>query len=113
MAIFNGSGPAYQFVTVTNSATAIYNTTTSIGTSVAFPTGVTLTNITIVNTGSTTCFVGQSAVTAVTGIPLAAGQQLTIQGWTSAQGGGNVLFAITASGSTTVEASLASLASVA
>jgi hypothetical protein len=113
VAIFNGSGPAFQFATVTNSATAIYNSTTSIGTSIAFPTGVTLKDITVVNTGATQCFVGQSGVTSATGIPLGAGQQLTIQGYTTAQGGGNVLFAITASGSTTVECSLATLASVA
>ncbi len=94
MAIFANSAATQTTASVTNSATQIYNTSAS-----GIPAGVTLRNITIVNTGSVTFFVGQSAVTAVTGIAVPAGGQLTIEGYAFAQGaaGGNV-YAITASG---------------
>lgn len=112
MAIFNGNLPACQTTTVTNSVTPIYSSTSFGG--VSFPTGVTLRDLTVVNTGTVTCYVGGSAVSgSTTGVILAPGNQLTIQGWTAATAGGNVMFAITAAGSTTVECSLATLASVA
>ena len=125
MAVFNGTPPSYQQVpnnanaTVTSSATQIYNTTsfTAVGGTVySFPVGATLRDLTIVNTGATTCFIGTSSVTASTGVPLRAGEQLTIQGSHVQAESGNTswnLYAITASGTTTIEASLATQVAVA
>jgi hypothetical protein len=125
MAIFNGAPPSMQIIpnntnaTVTSSATQIYNTTsyTAVGGTVySFPVGATLRDITIVNTGTVTCFIGTSAVTAATGVPLRAGEQLTIQGsHVQAESGATSwnLYAITASSTTTIEASLATQVAVA
>jgi len=126
VAIFNTSYPSFQTVpnstnaTVGTSAVQIYNTTNfqpvGAGSAIAFPTGGTLRDLTIVNNGAVTCFVGTSSVTATTGVPLAPGQQLTIQGSQAVASSGNTswnLYAITASGTTTIEASLATVVSVA
>jgi hypothetical protein len=114
MPIFNTSAPAFQGPTaVPNTATQIFNTTgTPIGSpTVDFPTGATLTAITLINVGAVNCFLGTSAVTAATGLILKPGEQLTIQNGTHvvAETGTTSwnLYAITASGSTTVEVSLA------
>jgi hypothetical protein len=116
MAIFNSSTPSYQGpTTVSNSATQIYNTTgTPISDpTVEFPTGAALSEITVINTGTVTCWVGASSVTDATGTPLKSGEQLTIRGngHVAAESGTSSwnLYAITASGSTTVEASLATV----
>jgi hypothetical protein len=116
MAIFNSSTPSFQGPTsVTSSATQIYNTT---GTPIAsptvdFPAGAALSEITVVNTGTVTCFVGTSAVTAATGLVLKSGEQLTIRGagHVAAETGTSSwnLYAITSSGSTSVIASLATV----
>jgi hypothetical protein len=102
MAIF--SSGSVQTTTVTNSATKVFDTTSSL-----YATGATLTNLTLVNTGSTTCFVGIASVTT-TGLRLAAGQQLTIYGYSYAKSDttGDV-YAITASGTTTIQAGLATV----
>lgn len=64
-------------------------------------------NPTLVNVGANTCFVGQSGVTATTGITVAVGAQLTLQGTEEA------IYAICASGkTTTVESGLGSVVSV-
>ena len=88
--------------TVTNSATKIFDSTSS-----KFATGAHLTDLTVINTGTTTCFVGIAAVT-VTGLRLAPGQQIVINGYNYVKGDttGDV-YAITASGTTTVETGLA------
>lgn len=116
MAIFAASPPAYQTTaSVGSSATQIYNTTsvTTGGHTYSFPTGVTLSELTIVNTGSVTCFVGTSAVTAATGTPLRSGEQLTIRGSNHVQAESGAtswnLYAITSSGTTSVEAGLATV----
>lgn len=122
MAIFNVSPPAYQGAgagrnAVTNSATQIYSSTSVTVNSITytFPTTVTLHDLTIVNTGTVACYLGSSSVTAATGLPLKPGEQVTIQGAvvaaTSGVLGWNV-YAITASGTTTTEASLATVVSV-
>jgi hypothetical protein len=125
MAIFNGTSPSYQqtpnnaSASVGTSATQIYNTTsfTAVGGTVySFPAGAVLRDLTIVNTGAVTCFIGTSSVTASTGIPLLAGEQLTIQGSHKQAESGNAswnLYAITASGTTQVECSLATQVAVA
>lgn len=100
MAIFASGG--VQTTTVTNSATKVFDTTSSL-----YTTGATLTDVTLVNVGTTTCFVGIAAVTT-TGLRLAPGQQLTITGYKYVKGNtlGDV-YAITASGTTVIEAGLA------
>lgn len=122
MGIFNGAPPSTQIVpnntnaSVTSSATQIYNTTsfTAVGgTTYSFLTGATLRDLTIINTGTVTCFVGTSSVTASTGLRLDPGQQLTIQGSNTVGSTNWNLYAITSSGTTTVEASLASQVAVA
>lgn len=115
MAIFASSPPAYQAtasVSTTSGGTVIYSTTSiTIGsTTYTFPTGVTLSELTIQNTGTVTCFVGQNGVTATTGVPLKSGEQLTIRGngHLAAESGASSwnLYAITASGTTSIVASL-------
>ena len=122
MAIFNTSPPAYQAFgagrnAVTNSATQIYSSTSvTVGsTTYTFPTGSVLHDITIINTGTVTCYLGSSSVTSSTGLPLAPGQQATIQGTVTAATAGVLgwnIYAITASGTTTTQASLATVAVV-
>lgn len=107
MAIFANSAATQTTASVGNTATQIYNTSAT-----GIPTGVTLHDLTVVNTGSTTIYLGQSAVTAVTGLALPAGAQVTFNGWSHAQGDatGNV-YAITASGTSSAIAGLATVAS--
>lgn len=123
MSIFNSSPPAFQASpsggrsTVTNSATQVYSSTSvTVGsTTYTFPAGVVLHDLTIINTGSTTCYLGSSTVTSSTGLPLKPGEQLTIQGQVTAATSGVLgwnIYAITASGTTTMEASLATVAVV-
>lgn len=117
MAIFNSSTPSFQGPTsVTSAATQIYSTTgTPISSpAVDFPTGTALAGITVINTGTVTCWVGTSSVTATTGLVLKSGEQVTISngnGHVAAESGASSwnLYAITSSGTTTVEASLVSL----
>jgi hypothetical protein len=122
MAIFNTTSPSFQTVpnntnaVVDTTARQIYNTTSFTptgGAAISFPVGVALRDLTILNTGSITCFVGTSTVTATTGVPLRGGEQLTIQSSLHTQGESGAtswnLYAITASGTTTIEASLGTL----
>lgn len=100
MGIF--AAPTVTATTVTNAATKIFDSTSS-----KFATGAYLTDLIIINTGTTTCFVGIAAVTT-TGLRLAPGQQITFTGYKYLKGDttGDV-YAITASGTTTVETGLA------
>jgi hypothetical protein len=104
VAIFADSA-ATQTTSVGNSATEIFNTSAT-----GIPTGVTLHDVTIVNTGSVTVYLGISAVTASTGLPLQPGAQITYNGYSFAQGasGGNI-YAITSSGTAVVVAGLATV----
>jgi|SRR6185437_6180472 hypothetical protein len=118
MAIFNSTQPSYQGpTTVTTAATQIYNT---VGTPISspaapteFPTGAALSEITVVNTGPATVWVGSSTVSGTEGTPLKAGEQLTIRGTGHVAGetGSSSwnLWAITSSGSAVVQASLATV----
>lgn len=54
--------------------------------------------ICVKNTGATTCYIGGSDVTSANGYPLAAGEAFAADSAT----GGDVLYARTASGTTTV-----------
>ncbi len=131
MSIFNGSPPAFQSTqtagTSVGTAAAgvqIYNAgsatvVTSGGTAFyAFPTTATLSNLTLINVGTATAYLGGAGTpTTTTGVPLMPGAQLTIQG-TSATGAANSstvsfnLWAITAGGTTSIEASLATVVAV-
>lgn len=127
--IFNGTQyPAYQQVpnntnaSVGTTATAIYSSTSFVpvggGAGGTFPTGSLLPALTIINTGGTVCYIGSSSVTTATGVPLQPGQQLTISGGpgvVAATAGvlGWNFSAITPGGTTTIEASLPTLVSVA
>jgi len=113
MAIFNTGTPSFQGPTsVPNTATQIYSTTGSSNPTVNFATGTVLSAITVVNVGAVTCWIGTSSVTASTGIVLKAGEQLTISngnGHVAAESGASSwnLYAITSSGTTSVEVTLA------
>ena len=64
----------------------------------------------IENTGSVTVYLGQSGVTSSTGLPLLAGQQITYNGFSTPTGAsGTGLYAITASGTSTVVVGLATI----
>jgi hypothetical protein len=120
MAIFSGVAPALQGpTTVTSAATQIFDTIgTPIGThTTTFTAGTNLGALTVINTGAANCWIGTASVTAVTGLLLKPGEQLTIQNGThiAAESGAATswnLYAITASGTTTVEAGLATFPSV-
>jgi hypothetical protein len=112
VAIFNGSQPACQTYTGITTVTPIYNTTSF--NAINFPTGVTITSLTVINTSTATMYVGGSAVAgATTGVTLPPGGQLTIQGLSLATGGGNVLYAVVTTGTGSCEVAPTSLVSVA
>lgn len=99
MAIFASN--TIKTTSVTTAAVKIFDVTSS-----AFATGATLKNVTVMNTGSVTAFIGIASVTT-TGLRLAPGQQLTINGYSYVKGDTTGdLYAITASGTTTIEAGL-------
>jgi hypothetical protein len=89
---------------VGNSATKVFDVTSS-----NWADGATLTNVTVLNTGTVTAFIGIAAVTA-TGLRLAPGQQLTIYGYSYVKGNtAGDIYAITASGTTTIETGLSTV----
>jgi hypothetical protein len=111
MAIFDTGSAAYQTTTVTSGGQTAFNANSTA--LAALSPAVTLKDVTVMNVGSVTAYLGQSGVTATTGITLKPGQQITIQGYTAVTGTTtNNVFAITSSGSTVLLAGLASLASV-
>lgn len=129
MAIFNGAPPAFQSttaagITLGNSAVQVYNAgsatvITTAGTSYyAFPSSAVLQNLTIINTGTATAYLGANTVgstpTAAAGFGLPPGFQLTLQGTAvvSATASNFNVWAITAAGNTTLEASLATVVAV-
>ena len=104
MAIY-ANGPAYQSTSVGNSATLIFSGT--IAALAALSPAVALRNVTIENVGAVTAYVGGSSVTAAA-LPLAPGQQVLIEGYlTTSNTTTHDLYAITASGTTTLNAGLA------
>lgn len=105
MAIF--ATGSIQTTSVTTAATKVFDTTSAL-----YTTGATLANVTLINTGAVACHVGIAAVTT-TGLTLNPGEQLTITGYSHVKGDTTGdLYAITASGTTTVEAGLATDATV-
>ena len=104
MAIF---GSNVQNTSVTNSATAVFNPNAAPFSTLAGP----LKDVTIENVSATvTVYLGQSTVTSSTGLPLGPGQQVTFEGSSTPAGAsGTAIYAITASGTASVVAGLATL----
>lgn len=96
MAVFANSAATQTTASVGNTATQIFNVSAS-----GIPTGAVIGDLIVVNTGATTMFIGQSAVTAVTGLRVPAGGSVTLTGFgaTQAVTTGNV-YGITSSGTT-------------
>lgn len=117
MATFAAAPPALQGPTsVGTSATQIFSTTGSSNPTVNFTAGAQLASITVTNVGTRTCWVGTSSVTGTAGVPLQAGESLTINNGShkAAESGTSSwnLYAITASSTTLVEVALTTFPSV-
>jgi hypothetical protein len=97
MAIFANSA-ATQVGAVTSSSSLIFNVAAS-----GIPTGAALGDITVINTGATTIFIGSfTGVTAITGLRVPPGAQVTVNGLNAVQSSTNGnIYAITASGTST------------
>lgn len=109
MAIFDAGSAAYQGPTSVGGTAVLIWSGTATALAAVTP-AVTLRDITVQNVGSFTCYVGGSSVTTAA-MPVPAGAQLTIQGWTATSNKTtNDVFAITTSGATATSV-IASLAS--
>jgi len=107
VAIF-GTGIALQTNTVTSSAHLVW-TANSTALAALSP-AITVHDVTIINTGSVTVYLGTSSVTAATGLALPSGAQLTYNGYVATTGTTtNDIYGITSSGTTTTEAALATV----
>jgi hypothetical protein len=94
MAIFANSSAVQSTASVANTATLIFDSDAS-----GIPTGVTIGDVTLMNTGAVTFFVGQSGVTSSTGLRVPPGAQVTINAFGALQSSTNYdIYAITASG---------------
>jgi len=95
MAIF-ANGVATQTASVLSTATLIFDSDAA-----GIPAGVTIGDVTVINTGKNTMFIGQSSVTASTGLRVPSGAQVTINGFGALQSSTNFdIYAIAASSST-------------
>ena len=127
MAIFNGAPPAFQSTqnagTSVGTAAAgvqVYNAgsatvVTTAGTAFyAFPASAILSNLTVINTGTATAYIGSAGTPTTSSLALPAGFQLTIQGTAvvSATSSNFNLWAITSAGTTSIEAGLATVVAV-
>ena len=80
VAIFDVGSPAYQATaSVGTTATLVWSGTAA--SLAAISPAVTLRDITVINTGANPIFVGGTSVTYATGMYVAPGAQLTVQGW--------------------------------
>ena len=94
MAIFASSIYTQSTASVGSTATLVFDAdpTSSVAGSV-------IGDVTVINTGTVTFFVGQSGVTATTGLRVPPGAQVTINGFGAVQSSTNYdIYAITASG---------------
>lgn len=113
MAIFEGN--LVQVSTITTAALVWDPSNTS--TSTFGPAGAvnvltpaqTLRDVTIINTGANTVWLGGSTVTAATGLALPAGAQITYNGYTAVAGATAGRIYGISTGGTTVEAGLATV----
>lgn len=105
MPIFANGVATQATASVTSSATLIFDADFA-----GIPAGVTLGDVTVINTGTVTFFVGQSGVTATTGLRVPPGAQVTITGFGALQSSTNFdIYAITASGTSSALAGPASV----
>ena len=127
MAIFNGAPPAYQSTQAANapvgtaaagvqiynagSATVVSPTATTY---YAFPSSAVLTNLTFINTGTATAYVGSAGTPTTSSLAVPPGFQVTIQGTAvvSATTSNFNLWAVTSGGTTNFEASLATVVAI-
>lgn len=94
MPIFATGAATQATASVGNTATLVFDSDAS-----GITAGVTIGDVTVINTGTTTFFVGQSGVTATTGLRVPGGAQVTINGFGALQSSTNYdIYAITASG---------------
>jgi len=110
VAIFANGPGIVQTTAVTTSATLVFDTDAT-----NIPSGATLPDLTIMNIGANQAFLGQSTVSATTGLPIPPGGQVTVRGYSGLQSSttGDT-YAICASGKlTTLVAGLATLDPVA
>jgi hypothetical protein len=112
VALFDVGSPAYQARTVGGTAVLIWSgTATALA---AVSPASTCRDISIMNTGTATCYVGGSSVTTAA-LPLLPGQQVTVQGWAATSNTTTQdIYGITTGGGTitTTAAGLATVASV-
>jgi hypothetical protein len=110
--IFDVGSPAYQTYPIAQTASLVWSGTFAPLGSIS--PAVTLRDITIINQGTASVVLGSGSVTATTGLPLPAGAQLTIQGWTATSNNkNNDIYGICSNGTAvTTVAGLATLASV-
>ena len=101
MAIFDVGSLAFQTTSVTTGVSTIFNLSPG-GTALTSPRDVTIINQGTVNT----VYVGGTAVTQYSGVPVGPGSQLTLQGTAL------TLSATTSTGTSQVIAGLATVASV-
>lgn len=106
MAIFANGVATQTTASVGNTSVKIFNASLS-----GIPTGAAIGDVTVINTGSTTIFVGSfTGVTAITGVRVPPSGQLTINGFGAVQGSTNYdIYAITASGTSSTIVGPASL----
>lgn len=127
MAIFTGAPPAFQSTQALNTSVGtaaagvqVYNAGSATVISSAgtvyypFPATATLSNLTIINTGTATVYLGGASTPTTAAFPLAPGAQLTVQGTAavSATVSNFNIWAVTAAGTTSIEASLATVVAV-
>lgn len=105
MAIFANGAATQATASVGTSATLVFDADAS-----GITAGVTIGDIIVLNTGSVTMFIGQSGVTATTGLRLPPGASWTSQNLGALQSSTNYdIYAITSSGTTTALAGPATL----
>lgn len=114
MAIFEGNLVQQSTITTaalvwdpSNASTTAFGPNGAV--TVLTPTAQTLRDVTIVNTGANTVWLGGSTVTAATGLALPAGAQLTYNGYTAVAGQTAGRIYGISTGGTTVEVGLATV----
>lgn len=105
MAIFANGAATQATASVGTSATLVFDADAS-----GITAGITIGDITVINTGSVTMFVGQSGVTATTGLRVPPGASWSSNGLGALQSSTNYdVYAITSSGTTSALAGPLSL----
>ena len=115
MGLFSTSPPAYQAASIGTTATVLYSGTGVTVGSAHYPytSGLTISNLTVQNSGTASVFIGGSAVTTATGLELPAGMSVTITGSTVTGASSKFnLWGITAAVTVPTEASLATVDAV-